>query len=532
MKIANFRLMSLVGILILCFFISGSAQTDLPLEEIPIEKGGGSVSPVSPPVSAQPSPYNLLKNGSFEEWSADISQPEDWVLENQETSVVKASEAPIGAGAAELISEPNKDAILHQTILPTISEAQNSWAKGKTFTLGAWVKASESSKAVLTIKDGVGTAISSAHSGSGNYEWLSVTKTLDSNAKELRVELNLLSSSIPTAATFDGATLVEAPNPFAFSPNPQDVLGPITINGDEVNIDGTLQTENLKIPSGAKEGYVLTSDQNGLGTWQSIYAAASSKDTGVLTLDGEADIGEIKLPPPGDGKITGIGGSGTANYISKFTASTTLGNSNIFEINGSVGIGTTTPSEQLTVAGTIQSLSGGFRFPDGTSQVTAQLVGPTGLQGSQGPPGVSPFSLVGNDAVYTQGNVGIGDVTPAALLTVGTSDALQVDSSGNLSTSGTVTIGSGTVIAKHLSTTATWDPTSLANASSTLTAVTLTGVAAGDVCGAALDTITNAKWLMSAFVASTNTVIVTIMNITGGTVDLASGTLRVSCWQY
>jgi hypothetical protein len=39
--------------------------------------------------------------------------------------------------------------------------------------------------------------------------------------------------------------------------------------------------------------------------------------------------------------------------------------------DGSVGIGTMTPASKLTVTGTIQSSSGGFKFPDGTVQVTA-----------------------------------------------------------------------------------------------------------------------------------------------------------------
>jgi hypothetical protein len=38
---------------------------------------------------------------------------------------------------------------------------------------------------------------------------------------------------------------------------------------------------------------------------------------------------------------------------------------------GKVGIGTSTPAQKLSVVGTIESTSGGFKFPDGTTQVTA-----------------------------------------------------------------------------------------------------------------------------------------------------------------
>lgn len=42
-----------------------------------------------------------------------------------------------------------------------------------------------------------------------------------------------------------------------------------------------------------------------------------------------------------------------------------------FKDNGSVGIGTSTPAQKLSVVGTIESTSGGFKFPDATVQTTA-----------------------------------------------------------------------------------------------------------------------------------------------------------------
>jgi hypothetical protein len=76
---------------------------------------------------------------------------------------------------------------------------------------------------------------------------------------------------------------------------------------------------NIKMVDGNQgAGKVLTSDASGVGSWSTV---------------------------------TGIGGSGTANYIPKFTAGTTIGNSLIYDDGSYVGIGIASPSANLHLHG-------------------------------------------------------------------------------------------------------------------------------------------------------------------------------------
>jgi hypothetical protein len=74
-----------------------------------------------------------------------------------------------------------------------------------------------------------------------------------------------------------------------------------------------------------------------------------------------------------------------------------LPNVSVDRPTGAVGIGAPpNPDLPLTVGGVVHSTTGGFQFPDGTVQATAQLVGPRGPAGATGPRG--PAGPPGSDA--------------------------------------------------------------------------------------------------------------------------------------
>ena len=70
------------------------------------------------------------------------------------------------------------------------------------------------------------------------------------------------------------------------------------------------------------------------------------------------------------------GGTAANNNLSlESTTNTTKGFVLLQPNGGNVGIGTATPGERLTVAGIIESTTGGIKFPDGTIQVTSATSG-------------------------------------------------------------------------------------------------------------------------------------------------------------
>jgi hypothetical protein len=91
----------------------------------------------------------------------------------------------------------------------------------------------------------------------------------------------------------------------------------------------------------------------------------------LLAVSAYAQSGDGQGTPATNLTVTTLGG--TTNSIPLFSGKKTIANSVIFQNGSNVGIGTTAPTSPLTVNGTIQSMAGGFTFPDNSVQSTAGL---------------------------------------------------------------------------------------------------------------------------------------------------------------
>jgi hypothetical protein len=158
-----------------------------------------------------------------------------------------------------------------------------------------------------------------------------------------------------------------------------------TLNGNATNVTGvvavpnggtgkaTLGVNNLlfgnatgaigEVAATATPSVLLSAVTTGLPTWTTSTAGNVLKGSVTGVVFGPLALADL---PAGT-----LSGSGTTNYVPYYTAASTLGDSPIAISGSSVGIGTTTPGQKLTVAGMIESTTGGVKFPDGSIQISS-----------------------------------------------------------------------------------------------------------------------------------------------------------------
>jgi hypothetical protein len=120
--------------------------------------------------------------------------------------------------------------------------------------------------------------------------------------------------------------------------------------------------------------------------------------------------------------VTGISGSGTANYVPKFTASQTVGNSLIFDNGTHIGIGTATPN--LGVFGRA------LTFVAGTGYAGVEIYGASATGGAQLDFGGSTTRFAAISGEYessTNGYLNIRTLRAGSI-----TDAVRITSAGNV----------------------------------------------------------------------------------------------------
>jgi hypothetical protein len=158
----------------------------------------------------------------------------------------------------------------------------------------------------------------------------------------------------------------------------------------------------------------LSLSSAGAATFSSSVTASSiikSGGTSSQFLKADGSVDSTSYQPLLTNPITG---TGTTNYLPKFTGSTALGNSLIFDNGTNIGIGTASPSYKLDVAGVGRFL--------GTIPLTLERSGSTKYTFSLGASddfyinnvniGSTPLTIL------SSGNVGIGESSPSEKLTI------------------------------------------------------------------------------------------------------------------
>jgi hypothetical protein len=95
---------------------------------------------------------------------------------------------------------------------------------------------------------------------------------------------------------------------------------------------------------------------------------------GALQVNGNVNINgvfQINGVTIGGGGGSGVTGSGGTSYITKWTGSSTLGNSVMYESNNNIGIGVTSVPEKLTVNGNILTYASSSAWAEGVSIIVA-----------------------------------------------------------------------------------------------------------------------------------------------------------------
>jgi hypothetical protein len=121
--------------------------------------------------------------------------------------------------------------------------------------------------------------------------------------------------------------------------------------------------------SGSTNGFLSSTDWTTFNNKQSTITLTTTGSSGAATFVSNT----LNIPNYTLAGLGGVSGSGTTNYVSKFTGSSALGNSQIFDNGTNVGIITTSPTNLLTLVGSLTGRGIDFVSQANFASVTGKI---------------------------------------------------------------------------------------------------------------------------------------------------------------
>jgi hypothetical protein len=120
------------------------------------------------PISSTAENVNYAFNGNMNVWDAANHAPYGWGFYPPQAPTLDETTYKMGSSSVQGVATASNFFIIEQTITALFYGIE--WWKGKSVSMGAWIKSS-TTNAAIQVTDGVGGA-SANHSGSGNWEWV------------------------------------------------------------------------------------------------------------------------------------------------------------------------------------------------------------------------------------------------------------------------------------------------------------------------------------------------------------------------
>ena len=255
---------------------------------------------------------------------------------------------------------------------------------------------------------------------SGNLSWSNVTATGYSGVLPVANGGTGSSSFTAGAVPYSNGTILTQDSSNFFWDGTNHRLGigttaptdKLHVGGNIYLNDGKVKTNRSSLVSVTNGGLDLMIDGSvhaGVYTPASQSMAFYTNATERVRINSSGNVGIGTTAPLSLLDVNG--GVAIGTY-----AGTAAAPSNGLILSGNLGIGTTAPSYKLDVAGTVRSSTGGFMFPDGTTQTTAAADAGTWTKSS-------------SNVYYNSGNVGIGTTAPTSKLTLVGPDASSATTS-------------------------------------------------------------------------------------------------------